>query len=265
MAAILGIIILLAAAVMPMVFAFGKGEAAAGMFRASLAVAVMLPVLAYGMFLVYRLLKKKGETPSGTYRNIVFDVGQVLMRFDWEGYLDSYGFPEEKRDAIARSVFLSPIWGERDRGAFSEEEYIKQFVNLAPELENEIRKVVEDSDQSLTQMDYAQAWTAYLKSKGYRLYVLSNYGKVSLDKTRGKMNFLKNMDGAVFSCDVKVIKPEPEIYRILLDRYSLDPAQTVFLDDSEKNCAAARKLGITAIHFKNLQQAEEELRKLGIE
>ena len=72
------------------------------------------------------------------------------------------------------------------------------------------------------------------------------------------------MDGAVFSYQVRQLKPEPEIYRTLLDRYHLKPEETVFLDDTPENCEGARKLGITAIQFKDFKQAAAELEKLGI-
>ena len=78
------------------------------------------------------------------------------------------------------------------------------------------------------------------------------------------MSFLKNMDGIIFSCEVKQIKPEPEIYKTVLGRYNLEPSETVFLDDRAENCEAARKLGIHAIQFKNFKQAAGELEKLGV-
>ena len=70
------------------------------------------------------------------------------------------------------------------------------------------------------------------------------------------------MDGVVFSCEVKEIKPEPEIYKLLLSRYGLKAEESVFLDDREENCEAARKLGIKAIQFHDLKQAAKELEKL---
>ena len=76
------------------------------------------------------------------------------------------------------------------------------------------------------------------------------------------MPFLENMDGVVFSCEVKEIKPEPEIYKTLLSRFGLKPEESVFLDDRPENCEAARKLGIHAIEFHDLKQAAKELEKL---
>ena len=113
--------------------------------------------------------------------------------------------------------------------------------------------------------DYAETWTGYLKSQGYHLYILSNYSQFMLDQTRpGKMPFLKNMDGVIFSCEVQQIKPEADIYETLLSRLGLKPEESVFLDDRPENCEAARKLGIHAIEFHDLKQAAKELEKLGV-
>ena len=126
-----------------------------------------------------------------------------------------------------------------------------------------MKEVIAQSEKSVGIKDYAKTWTSYLKSQGYHLYVLSNYSQFMLDHTReNKMPFLENMDGVVFSCEVKEIKPEPEIYKLLLSRYGLKAEESVFLDDREENCEAARKLGIKAIQFHDLKQAAKELEKL---
>ena len=73
------------------------------------------------------------------------------------------------------------------------------------------------------------------------------------------------MDGGILSCREKVIKPDAEIYRILLSRYSLKAEESVFIDDTGKNVDAAEALGIHGICFKSRKQAEEELRQLGVD
>ena len=110
----------------------------------------------------------------------------------------------------------------------------------------------------------AQAWVQYLKKRGYRLYILSNYSEYMLERTKAKMNFLKYMDGAVFSCDVKEVKPEPAIYKILLEDYGLKPEECVFIDDREENCRGARKLGMHAVRFHDFKQAAADLEALGV-
>ena len=260
----IAIIILLLACCMPMVFAFGNGENAKNYFKASLAAAIMVPLLAYAMWMVYRILNKNKKVADTDMENIIFDVGQVLVKYDWETYLDSFHFPKEERDRIAKEVFMSDIWNERDRSSENEQYYVDEMVKAAPEYEEDIRKVMQHSDETIEKTDYADTWVKYLKNQGYHIYILSNYATDTLEKTRGKLSFLKYVDGAVFSCQVKQIKPEPEIYRTLLERYHLNPENSVFLDDRAENCEAARKQGIHAIQFESFKQAAAELEKLGV-
>ncbi|MBQ1490358.1 MAG: HAD family phosphatase [Blautia sp.] len=261
--AILGIVILLGAMAAPMITAFGTGENAPGYFRAALGVAILVPVLAYGMMLIIRVFGKK-EEPAGKIKNIVFDVGQVLVDFDWKGYLASFGFPKEEEEILAKEIFMSPLWNERDRSDKEEEEYVEGFVSHAPQYEADIRRVMATSDKTIRQRDYAKTWTKYLKSKGYHLFILSNYATRPLEQTKPDMAFLENMEGEIWSCDVKKIKPEPEIYEILLSRYHLKPEETVFMDDNPRNCEGARKAGMHAFVFESFKQAVSELEKLGV-
>lgn len=265
-AAIFGVAILLAVCCLPMIFAFGSGENAQGNFKAAVGTVILVPVLAYVFFMVYKLLKKDKKEVEGEVKNIIFDVGQVLVSYDWETYLKDFNFPAEEEKLIGEKVFKSQIWNERDRGLLPEEEYLKQFIAALPsEYEEDVKRVINESEKTVGIMDYAETWTGYLRSQGYRLYILSNYSQFMLEHTRdNKMPFLKNMDGVIFSCEVQQIKPEADIYETLLSRFGLKPEESVFLDDRLENCEAARKLGIHAIQFHDLKQAAGELEKLGV-
>ena len=265
-AAIFGVVLLLAVCCLPMIFAFGGGENAQGNFKAAVGTVILVPVLAYVFLMVYKLLKKENKEVRGEVKNIIFDVGQVLVSYEWEEYLKSFHFPEEEEKLIAEKVFKSQIWNERDRGLFPEKEYLRQFLAALPaEYEEDVKQVLGESEKTIGIKDYAETWTSYLKSQGYHLYILSNYSQFMLERTRmNKMPFLKNMDGVIFSCEVKEIKPEPQIYKTLLTRFGLKPEESVFLDDRLENCEAARKLGIYAIQFHDLKQAAQELEKLGV-
>ena len=102
-----------------------------------------------------------------------------------------------------------------------------------------------------------------LKRVGYKLYVLSNMSREFIDFLR-KMPVYRCFDGEVISCEEQVVKPEPEIYRRLLDRYSLDPAETLFIDDRPVNLEAARTFGISTFLFRHreAQRSCDELRKM---
>lgn len=262
--ALAAVVLLAAVCCLPMIAAFGKGERSAGFFRLSIGLVIAVPIFAYICMMAAKLWGSRKEQNMGTIRNVIFDVGNVLLEYNWSDYLDSFGFPEEKRERIANATFLSETWNLRDKGGLPDEEYMRQFVANAPEYEEEIREVVAGTRKCLHNVDYAIPWIRFLKSKGYRLFVLSNYSSAVLAETRDMMDFLPYMDGVVFSCEVNQLKPEPEIYRTLMDRYGLAAEECVFLDDREENCEGARKLGIKAICFQNFTQAAKALEELGV-
>ena len=148
---------------MSMIFAFGNGEDSQVYFKASLAVAIMVPIMAYAIWMVYKLLNRNKKVVDSDMENIIFDVGQVLVKYDWEPYLDSFGFPMEERDKIAEVVFQSSAWNERDRSSETELYYDDLMLKAAPEYEKYIREVMRRSDETIEKTVYAETWVRYLK------------------------------------------------------------------------------------------------------
>ena len=260
-AALAGVVLLLLIFCLPMVFAWGNSESSQTLFRGAFAAAVLVPIVAYVFWMAYRIWgpKKPKEDEDRMIENVIFDVGNVLMGYDWEEYLKSYNFPEEKYQKIADATFRNPIWEEQDRALHEESWYVDKFVESAPEYEADIREVVRRDPECMHLYDYAETWVKYLKNQGYHLYVLSNYGTYMLDRTKKDMPFLKYMDGVIFSCDVKQMKPDAEIYRTLLGRFGLKAEETLFIDDRKENCKGAESQGIHALQFRDLKQAAKEM------
>ena len=177
-AAIIAAIALLVIFCLPMYFAL-KGDFSQKEFMASLFTVMFVAVMCYVILMLFKYLNKKkdGQEKSSMIKNVIFDVGLVLVEFNWQDYLDSFGFDEEKRERIARATFQSPVWDERDRGLYDEENYVRQCQELAPEYAKDIAAVMRDTPKTVRRMPYAETWTKYLKSQGYQLYVLSNYSR----------------------------------------------------------------------------------------
>jgi 2-haloacid dehalogenase len=97
------------------------------------------------------------------------------------------------------------------------------------------------------------------------LYALTNWSAETFPHALERFEFFKLFEGVVVSGEEKMRKPSAEFYKIILDRYRLDPSTTVFIDDSLRNVKGAEAVGITGIHFHNPSQLKEELRRLGIE
>jgi putative hydrolase of the HAD superfamily len=195
-------------------------------------------------------------------KNIVFDVGNVLLDYDPDSYMDRLGFDEKTKAAVSEAVFCSSLWNEADRGVMSDEELIAGFIANNPAYEDQIRTAFEKSGDTVKLLPYAETWVRSLKERGYHLYVLSNYGEYTYGQSKHKMKFLPYMDGIVFSFRCKLVKPDPAIYRYLCDKYQLIPSESVFIDDRKENIAYAEKAGLHGIVFEDYEQGSRELEKI---
>lgn len=197
-------------------------------------------------------------------KTIIFDIGNVLVGFEWKKYLDSFGFAEEVTQRISEATVLSKQWDEFDRGAVSDEEIIRAFVQNDPEIETEIREICGNIKGMLTRKDYAIPWIRQLKEKGYKVLYLSNFSRKAEIECAETLDFIPYMDGGIMSYKYHLIKPQPEIYRTLLKEYGLVAEECVFMDDRKDNCEAAEKLGIHTIVFTSKEDAESQLIRLGV-
>ncbi len=192
---------------------------------------------------------------------IIFDIGRVLVAWDWKGYLQGFGYSEQKIEKLARAVFQNENWRETDRGVWSDEQILQSFIKEAPQYEADIRKIWESMDKCIWKYEYADEWIEELKKRGYKVYYLSNYGKTLRIKTKAALSFTQNCDGGIFSYQIQKIKPDSAIYEALIQKYSLIPEHCVFLDDMPENVEAARKCGFHGIQFTNYRESRAELEK----
>lgn len=197
-------------------------------------------------------------------RNIVFDIGNVLTDFRWKDFLRDKGFDEQMIGRIARASVESPFWQEYDRGKLDEKELMQEFVKSDPEIEGELHKAYDDIHGIVTPRDYAIPWVLELKSKGYGVYYLSNFSHKAYYECADSLAFIPYTDGGILSFQDHVVKPEPDIYMLLLNRYGLKAQECVFLDDMAVNIEAAKTLGFYGIVFQSKEQAQQELTKLGV-
>lgn len=195
-------------------------------------------------------------------KNIVFDIGNVLISFKPREYLNSFPFEEDIREAIFNSVFKSKFWPELDRGTVTEEEAIKLFCEEAPELEQHIKKVMATWMDILLPIPETIEILKRLKDKGFKLFALSNYHKAAFERTFSENEFFRLLDGKVISYEVQCIKPEREIYEKLLATYDLRADETLFIDDMAENIEGAKTIGIRTHLFKDAIGFEEYLEEI---
>lgn len=192
---------------------------------------------------------------------IIFDIGRVLVTFEWEEYLESFGFPQETNTAIGQAVFASRDWNDLDLGLYKDEEVLDKFIGNAPQYEKEIREVFQNFPSAIQIMPYAMDWVRGLLKKGFRVYYLSNYGASTREYTRSQLAFMDLMDGGLMSYEVHLTKPDPAFYQELFKRYQIIPEKAVFLDDNAANIEAAKALGLHTILFTDYASAVLELEK----
>ena len=191
---------------------------------------------------------------------VIFDIGNVLIDFDWDGYIHSL-FPDES--IITRfneAIWTSNLWQEFDRGVMTDEEIIAKIIERTPGLEKEVRQILDGIGATIISWeDTTLPWIRDLKRRGYRVYYLSNYSKLLREQNPEALGFLSEMDGGVFSYEVHLLKPDPAIYRALLEKYDITPSEAVFLDDREDNVRGAEAVGLHAIRFLDHADAVEKL------
>lgn len=195
-------------------------------------------------------------------RNIVFDIGNVLVDYCWQDHIAHYGFTGEKADRIARAMMLGPDWKELDRGVLSGEEFRQLLIGKAPELEQEILLLMSDLSTLVRRREGSIPWLQDLKARGYGTYYLSNYGEQVCRDTADSLDFMKEMDGGIMSCEVHQIKPDAEIFHTLLDRYGLKAEESIFLDDTKINVDAALGVGMQGLLVESQEQTIRDLNAL---
>lgn len=197
---------------------------------------------------------------------IVFDIGNVLVDFCWEEGFKELGFEGEVFEKVANATVRDKAWDLHDKGEYTSDVILDMFIKNAPPMEKEIRLMYDNFDVLIKGRDYAKDWIHRLKKKGYKVYILSNYSeKGYLELKDTVLDFLGEADGYILSYAVKMIKPEPQIYKLLFEKFSIDPATSVFIDDREENLEAGRAFGMRGIRFDTKEQVISDLKKIGVE
>ena len=195
-------------------------------------------------------------------KNVVFDIGNVLVTFEWERLAKEIGFTDKDLQVLAEKV-IGDRWDEFDRGVMPEDEALKYVQEVIPGLEEKFATLWHRIDEAIHVYPYVNEWMRELKSEGYKIYLLSNFPKRLFEKEANeKFDFIRYTDGKVISSFVKMIKPDREIYEYLFNTYSLKPEECVFVDDRAKNVEAAKALGMKGIIFEGYEDGSVKLKKL---
>jgi 2-haloacid dehalogenase len=201
------------------------------------------------------------------FNTIIFDLGNVLVEWNPRHVFNEHYFDsEEKREYFFKHI-CTDAWNEEQDAGRSIVEATQDLIRKFPDWEPAIR-------------DYYGRWTEMLKrpipasveilrqlkeSGKYKLYALTNWHAGLFDIALVRYDFLHWFDGRVVSGEEKMRKPFPAFFKILLDRYDVDPEKAIFIDDSLRNVKAAEELGIMSIHFHDPLQLSRALKDLGVQ
>ena len=196
-------------------------------------------------------------------QNLIFDLGNVLVSYRWKEMLtDDFGIEETHAEEIGHRMFDDPIWKDYDRGDVNTEELLEYYRRLYPEDSETMRRMFLEGERMMVPRERLWRKIEGLKAQGYRIYILSNYSEDLFNKHTEQIPFMDKLDGRVVSCEVHKMKPEPEIYGILLERYGLKPEECMFFDDLHENVCAAKDLGIGAVQVTSEDMLISELDRL---
>jgi 2-haloacid dehalogenase len=195
---------------------------------------------------------------------VVFDLGGVLL--DWDPrhlYRRLFADPAEMEDFLAR--VCTPDWHRAHDLGEDVTQSCRRLARQHPGLRDMIMAWVDHEDQMAAgQIDEAVDVLAELKAGGVPCLALSNMEPATFATRRARFEFMSWFDGLVISGIEGAAKPDPRIFQILLGRYRLEPAATVFIDDSPGNVDAARDLGMIGLRYTSADGLRDRLRSLGL-
>ena len=194
----------------------------------------------------------------------MFDLGGVVVRWDPDAIIAGVFSDLEAQRKAKTALFEHPDWLELDRGTLGREAAITRAAQRSGISVSDMKRLMHAVPPSLTVFPETVALLRRLKAKGYPLYCLSNMHFASIEHLEEKEKFWDVFQGRVISCRLNLCKPEPAIYEHLLRAFGLQAAETIFIDDVQKNLDAAAKLGIQTIRFDGVRQCERELARLGV-
>lgn len=197
-------------------------------------------------------------------RNVVFDMGGVLMTFNGPYFSAHFTETPEDAELLNAALFGSPLWTLLDSGTISHEtmaRYARAHLpeRLHPNLSECLAHWPELSEPIAAVNDLG----ARLKGEGYGVYVLSNASTRIMEQL-GHAPIMPHLDGYVVSANERLMKPDPAIFSLFCERFGLEPSSCLFVDDNADNCEGARVAGMHAHHFTgDVAELEAHIRQLG--
>lgn len=201
----------------------------------------------------------------GSINTIIFDLGGVLIDWNPRYVYRSIFKTEEEIDWFFENICTND-WNEEQDGGKLLNQATEELVARHPDWENQIRAYYGRWEEMLGGViqETVDILEKLKQNKNLKIYALTNWSAETFPVALERFEFLQWFDGIVVSGVEKTRKPFPEFYRRLIDRYGINPSESVFIDDNLRNVEGAETLGVKGIHFKNPEQLKHSLEILGL-
>lgn len=184
-------------------------------------------------------------------KNIVLDMGNVIFDFNPEVSLNLYCSSEEEKDLIRKELFLGPEWALGDKGVIKDRERFEYVKKRVPKEHWEaLRQCVQNWSICMNPLKGAREFCDCIKEKGYKLFLLTNASDLFYSYFP-KFAPFDYFNGIIVSSDYLMLKPDMEIYKLLLDKFNLNPKECLFIDDRLENVQGAEKAGMHGMVFRD--------------
>lgn len=182
-------------------------------------------------------------------KNVVFDFGNVLVSFDPEYMTRQYINDDADVALVSEVLFDRLYWDKLDRGTITDGEVVGQSCERLPErLHGAVADIYYNWIYNIPEIDGMRKIVERVRQSGRGVFLLSNICHYFADHA-DEISILKGFDGCVFSARAGAVKPEPEIFEYLCQKYGILPEETLFVDDNAANIEGAKRFGINAYLF----------------
>lgn len=190
--------------------------------------------------------------------NFIFDLGNVLIDWNPDGFIAGFEIEDDEKKHIEAELFGHADWLALDKGIKQQAEVIADVAKRSGMSQATVKYCIEQMKQSLVTVERSAELVERLHKDGHGLYCLSNMSHDSYDHIKNR-DFFACFTDIIISAEIKMIKPDLEIFEYTLEKFGLKAEETLFIDDSEPNIIAAQKLNINCVHFKRTPDCYDKI------
>lgn len=195
-------------------------------------------------------------------KNTVFDLGAVLLHWHPEEIASRHTPEPSIQQNLLDNIFYHQDWKRLDQGIIDEQQAIRCFADNTGLPLSEMAQLMSSIKDSLLAKEDTVELMMELKQRGHRLFCLSNICTGIFDFVAQRYDFFDAFEDVIVSAQVNMIKPDPEIFKYMLECFNIQPQETLFIDDLPANVVSARALGIHGIQFTNIEDCRQAIQHI---